>query len=151
MNLINKSIIPTEKLQKLLYFAAGKNKIDCDVTVKNCKHSFDCDFHYSMSGPDRYYIILRFGGVDFFPLEVELTNNQIKKGYDGYYYFDNLEECIVSGSAHEFQHYKQFQSPVKRGWLRDKDPRAEKYADKAALKVLEDYREKIKENPSYFD
>jgi hypothetical protein len=139
--IINKSDIPDKKIEKLIEFCKpSKNFELCDITIKNCKSPYSCDFHWG--GDDhKPFIILRYGDKDWFPLSFKLRSDKVARtGYHpGLYHFPDLDSCIIFSTAHEIRHYFQYCDDKMKFWLYHDTRNAETDADKHAFKVLKKF------------
>ncbi len=135
--ILNRSNIPSARLEKLINFSRP-NRIKLPlIIVKNCVCPYDADFHYGWINP---YIILRFGNYKHFPLYFKLSPKKIKRtGYFGEYYIPTKTCAIIFSAAHELKHYEQHCHPTKRFWLYHDLKLAEKEADDFAFKRMKKY------------
>jgi hypothetical protein len=147
MALINKSRIPTKKLEKLIEFCRPKslNLDNTDIIVKNCKTFWSCDFHYGNYAIP--YVILRFDyNKKHYPLEFSLrSDKKLRTGYHGEYSFSDFWSMAVFTTRHELAHIQQYNDPIKRQQLYHNLKICEQWADKVAFKKLKEYK-KLKDN-----
>lgn len=137
--IVNRSNIPTKKLEKLIEFCAPKNFELCDITVKNTGEPYSADYHYPKHKSP--YIILRIGGAQWFPLSFKIRKDRQKRtGYRSEYSYNSRYEALCFLASHEIFHNYTHRHPKLWHLIYQNLPKCERLADNYAFKKLELYR-----------
>lgn len=139
--LVNKSNIPTSKLEKIIKFVKPRGLKLCDITIKDSYSKYypwRAEFYFQdYHNP---HIICRFNSYEFFPF-----HSHSRKSFKGYNYdnynFETKTACLVYILAHEIYHLFTLRHPDLTYLMYSTLPDKEELADAYAIKKLNQYKQ----------
>jgi hypothetical protein len=139
MEIINESNFSDEKLKRVIRFCRPRSVDIKEIIFRNSKKFF---YGYFLS--DSCRIVVGIGPCTLYPLLVERVKKDRKLGYQSGFWLKSKEEALVYCVAHELKHLSQLDDPAINSGKKKRHKFPEDDADAFALKKLENWRKKKK-------